>query len=311
VGNRRGRDVWVILRRNILLFHQGALGDFVVTWPLALGLARAFAQSRVFYVTASQKGALAEKALRVESVDAEGGWHQLFSQEPQLPERAAKLLAGAQQIISFTSGPDDLWARNIRKLAPEALLITLSTIPPDEFTGHITQYLLGQLKSTPVVEAAMSQMLQSIAVRGLGNTRPTGGPVLLHPGAGSQKKCWPADQFLELANRIKSSGRAVQVLLGEVELERWPREQIEVFGAAAQLLTPPTLADLMNAISGASAFIGNDSGPGHLAGILGVPTVCIFGPRDPTRWRPLGPRVTAMTGEWDQMTVESVFSAAE
>ena len=40
--------------RNILLFHAGALGDFVVTWPLALALARLHPQSRVFYVT--QKG---------------------------------------------------------------------------------------------------------------------------------------------------------------------------------------------------------------------------------------------------------------
>src|SRR5438552_11741739 len=82
------------LRRNILIFHQGALGDFIVTWPLALGLARVMAQSRIFYVTSGQKGALAERALRVESVDVEGGWHQLFSQEPRLPEPAARMLAG-------------------------------------------------------------------------------------------------------------------------------------------------------------------------------------------------------------------------
>jgi ADP-heptose:LPS heptosyltransferase len=300
----------VILRRNILLFHQGALGDFIVTWPLALGMARAFAQSRIFYITHSQKGALAEKALRVESVDVEGGWHQLFSQEPRITDRPSKLLAGAQQIINFVSGPDDLWARNVRKIAPEASLITLSTVPPNDFSGHITEFLLQQLQPAPVMQMALLQMLQSIAVRGLGTARTTGGPVVLHPGAGSGKKCWPVEQFLNLTAALQRSGRIVQVILGEVEMERWPREQIDAFRASAEVRTPKTLIELMNVIASASAFIGNDSGPGHLAGINGVPTISLFGPNNPTRWRPLGPRVTVLTGEWDQITVDSVVAAA-
>src|SRR4051794_20124139 len=118
------------LRRNILLFHQGALGDFLITWPLALGLGRVLAQSRIFYVTGAQKGALAERALRVESVDVEGGWHQLYSEEPKLPERAARLLDGAQWIIGFGAQAEDRWANNVRALAPEAKVILLSTTPP-------------------------------------------------------------------------------------------------------------------------------------------------------------------------------------
>ena len=69
-------------RRNVLIFHSGALGDFILTWPLALALGRLFPQSRIYYVTHGQKGALAEKVLRVESVDAEAGWHPLFAEAP-------------------------------------------------------------------------------------------------------------------------------------------------------------------------------------------------------------------------------------
>lgn len=296
------------LRRNILIFHQGALGDFIVTWPLALGLARAFAQSRVFYVTAGQKGALAERALRVESVDAEGGWHQLYSDEPKLPDPAARLLAGAQQVISFVAGAEDVWVRNVRRIAPDATLTTLMTIPPGGFTGHVTDHMLSQLRAVPIVEAAMGQMLQSIATRGLGGTPPAGGPVVLHPGAGSGKKCWPAESFLGLAELLKDSGRQVQVILGEVERERWPREQIEAFARQAAVIEPKTLVELKDVLARASAFVGNDSGPGHLAAILGTPTVSIFGPKDPARWRPLGPRVTTIADEWEQITPERVLS---
>src|SRR6478735_11335208 len=98
------------LGRNILIFHQGALGDFIVTWPLALTLARLHPQSRVFYVSAAGKGALAEKVLRVESLDIEAGWHQLYSESPQLPEAPAKRLASAHTVVSFVSDAQDRWA---------------------------------------------------------------------------------------------------------------------------------------------------------------------------------------------------------
>src|SRR3982751_7078687 len=67
------RPTVMALRRNVLIFHSGALGDFILSWPLALAFGRLFAQSRIFYVTQRQKGQLAEKALRIESVDAETG----------------------------------------------------------------------------------------------------------------------------------------------------------------------------------------------------------------------------------------------
>lgn len=296
-------------RRNILIFHQGALGDFIVTWPLALGLARVFAQSRVFYVTAGQKGALAEKALRVESADVENGWHQLFSEEPQLSESSAKLLAGAQQIISFVSSAGDTWAKNVSKIAPEASLIHLSTIPAESFQGHVTEYLLEQLKPHAVIAAALGQMLQSVRTRGLALCRPAGRTVVLHPGAGSGKKCWAPEQFLELAGMFKAAGRPVQAVLGEVELERWPAAMIEAFSKAAEIRRPASLVELMQTVSGASAFVGNDSGPGHLAGIIGTPTISIFGPKDPIRWRPLGPHVSVLHAEWEDITPRLVFDA--
>ena len=297
------------LRRNILLFHQGALGDFILTWPLALGLARVFAQSRVFYVTGSQKGALAEKAIKTESVDVEGGWHQLFSSEPRLPEAATRLLAGAHQVISFVSGPDDLWARNVRAIAPEAGLVTMATVPPEGFAGHVTDHLAGQLKAFPVIEAAMDQMLRSVRSRGLGLTRAGDGAVVLHPGAGSVKKCWPAERYLGLAARLVEQGRKVRVILGDVEREKWPAGRIEEFERVAEVCSAGTLTELMNRILGAAAFVGNDSGPGHLAAMLGIPTVSIFGPNDPTRWRPIGPRVTVVTGPWEDIDTGRIINA--
>jgi ADP-heptose:LPS heptosyltransferase len=68
-----------VLRRNVLILHHGALGDFVLTWPLILALGRIHPQSRIIVVTHASKGALAEAALHVESADIEQGWHVVFA----------------------------------------------------------------------------------------------------------------------------------------------------------------------------------------------------------------------------------------
>jgi heptosyltransferase III len=83
-------------------------------------------------------------------------------------------------------------------------------------------------------------------------------------------------------------------VLGEVEQERWTREDVDALAAVGEVRQPATLLELAEALTGASAFVGNDSGPGHLAGVLGLPTVCLFGPTDPGRWKPLGPRVRTL-----------------
>src|SRR5215471_17876794 len=95
--------------RNVLIFHAGALGDFVLTWPLAVALGRLHPQSRIFYVTQSQKGKLAERVLGIDAVDSEVGWHSLFGDAKGLPEQSLKLLEGSHSIYSFIAKDGDAW----------------------------------------------------------------------------------------------------------------------------------------------------------------------------------------------------------
>ena len=301
------------LRRNILIFHLGALGDFLVTWPLALALARLHPQSRVFYITHGQKGALAERLLGVESLDVDsGGWHRLFSDAPDLPALSAKALAGAHTVVSFLSTPNDQWSRNVNAAHPGAALFSINTNAPDDFAGHQSEFLADQLRPWPAAESAARQILHSIAERGLGSQTSPRGPIVIHPGGGAPKKCWPAERDIELAERLRAAGRSVRVLLGEVELARWPVELIHRFRAAAEVQTPERLVDLVTQISPASTFIGNDSGPGHLAGILGVPTLSLFGEASKVeRWKPLGPRVTVLHQPLESLEVQTVIDMLE
>jgi ADP-heptose:LPS heptosyltransferase len=313
----------MILRRHVLIFHQAALGDFVVTWPLALALGRMFPQSRISYVTAGSKGALASRVLGVEAIDVEAGWHLLHSENAELPEPLRKTLSGAHTIVSFVSDPHDAWEHNVRRIVPDSILIQLKTNPPatmavadidevpDGLADHVTGLMLRQLRPWKPVQAGVRQMLRSVLDRGIAYRRAPSGAVVIHPGAGKPEKCWPVERFLALAERLKKSGREVRVLLGEAELEKWPSASLEKIARVADVRKPATYLDLLDEIAQASHFVGNDSGPGHLAGMLGVPTVSLFGTASP-RWRPIGPAVKVIEkSSLTEIELDDVINALE
>src|SRR5271170_460424 len=205
-----------MLRRNVLIFHTGALGDFVLSWPLAVALGRVYAQSRIVFVTHGQKGKLAEKVLRLESSDVENGWQTLFSETATPPPQVANLLGGAHAIYTFLS-PTLSWSANVARLNPPAKVAVLAGSPPAEFGGHAVDWLVEQLREHPIEKAATEQILRSIGDRGIGFKLGGGSDVVIHPGSGSPEKCWGVENFVRLAGRLRESGRTVRFVVGEVE----------------------------------------------------------------------------------------------
>ena len=296
-------------RRNILIFHAGALGDFVVTWPLALALARVHPQSRVFYVTQRGKGLLAERVLRLESADSEAGWHPMFTAGAALPEAQAKLLAGAHSVVSFLSTAGDVFSQNVVRLSPGVNYLPMTVSPPADFAGHVSDHLLGQLEPWAAAHGAMEQVLRSVAARGVAVKPPQGKSVLVHPGSGARRKCWPADRFVALVERLLEAGKSVRIVVGEVERETWPAQELQRLEAVADVASPETYVDLLDEVMRCGAYVGNDSGPSHLAGIVGLPSVALFGPSNPEHWRPLGPRVRVLRGaSLEDVSVEQVWN---
>ena len=169
-----------MLARNILIFHAGALGDFVQTWPLGLALGRLYPQSRVIYITQRQKGLLAEKVLRLEFMDVESGWHHLFGDTEKLPEICRAKLASAQSVFTFIAKPGDAWCSSVASIAPKAQIVPVAA-------GAISQ-MLESLAGVPVISTAVGQLLASITQRGVQNfIARADGPVAIHPGAGAGK----------------------------------------------------------------------------------------------------------------------------
>ncbi len=74
---------------------------------------------------------------------------------------------------------------------------------------------------------------------------------------------------------------------------------VRTLPAGSEIHVLSDLGDLVTRLSLSAGFIGNDSGISHLAAFTGIPTVVIFGPSSPKRWKPFGRSVEVLRSETD------------
>ena len=139
----------------------------------------------------------------------------------------------------------------------------------------------------------------SPALAALQRRTPSTGPLIcVHPTAGNDMKQWPVEYFSAVIDRLVESHGARVVLIGApgdeavasalLDRLRHPRAVTSLVGKAP-------LAELPALLSGVALFLGNDSGPKHIAAALGVPTVGVHaGTTDVREWGPLGPASVAV-----------------
>jgi ADP-heptose:LPS heptosyltransferase len=119
----------------------------------------------------------------------------------------------------------------------------------------------------------------------------TGQLVLVHSGAGQPVRVWPLERYQQLVSRLRRLGYPVRVLCNPEQRDWW------LHAGETAVATPASITELLNVMAGAGAFIGNDSGPGHLAAFLGIPTFTLFGPQVPGWFVPLHPAAVYVEGK--------------
>jgi heptosyltransferase-2 len=189
-----------------------------------------------------------------------------------------------------------------------APLLTRSVpVPELEPPRHQVHFYLDLLKglglriTRPELRLSLSEKekraaRQSLAALGLNLRRPL---VILNPGAAyGPAKRWPADRFAALGAFLQKK-KKVQILISGSSNE----EELAV-GIASRLPRRPTvlagrtsLRQLLGVISQAQLFVTNDTGPMHLANILSVPVVALFGPTDPAVTGPFHPPAVVLKRE--------------
>lgn len=163
------------------------------------------------------------------------------------------------------------------------------------------------LPTVPEAEEKAAAILQEHQVS------PQDRLVVLIPATRRPAKQWPAANFRLLAERLAERA-GVRVLLlagpGEERLLQGIAHDLE-----AHLIPAPSASvpELVAFLRQAHLAVGNDTGPLHLAAVLGVPTIGLYGPTNPLWNGPYGPRVRAIRSptEWmEDISVDLVFQTA-
>lgn len=106
-----------------------------------------------------------------------------------------------------------------------------------------------------------------------------GSYAVVHPFAAAPEKTWPVALFGKLISHLRETLHLEPVIIGGLA-ENWaPFHDFRRFAGAP-------LDQIAQLMRDASLFVGNDSGPAHIAAAFGRPTVVLFGPSDAEIWSP-------------------------
>jgi heptosyltransferase-1 len=121
------------------------------------------------------------------------------------------------------------------------------------------------------------------------------GYVLINPGAAWPNKRWPPARFGALAAALRERFGLQSVVLWGPGEESLASAVVNASSEAAQLAPRTTVADLFSLAKGARLMISGDTGPLHVAGAVGTPTISLFGPTNPDRNGPWAPADIALS----------------
>ena len=305
------------LKQKIVVVRGGALGDGVVSLPAIHSLtmpSTGSARVQLGVIGSPHLQHLATPEVFVDQGSASCSW--LFSDAPEGGDSPhSKLLIRADLVLAYIPrGRESALSRNLESLCSGRLLRW--DPHPAKKDAHIVDHLLEPLRRAGMM---ISTTIPSIHVseteRALGNTmlagRQEGQPlVLLHPGSGGSRKRWPLNSYLALAEQLCADGFSCTIICGPLEIDAASQTRLT---SKVPLIRQDSLSDLIALTACADLFVGNDSGPAHVAAAVGTPTIALFGPTNPAIWRPLAPHsqvVTAPGGRLENLEVANVRKIA-
>jgi len=238
-----------------LLIRPGAIGDFVVSLPALEFLRDDFTE----IWTASPNVALCRFADRARSISTVGLDRLAITHEDDV----VALLRKFDSIHSWYGTNHPAFRERVHQLGLPFQFYDALPSGPLHAVDFYLQQVGAPLGAKPHIECRLQQRAEL---------------TIIHPFASSPAKCWPMENFHDLAARLDH--------LGRLQWCRGPEEHLE------HAFFVENLYELGTWLASASVYIGNDSGVTHLAAAVGTPVIALFGPTDPKIWAPRGDNVT-------------------
>lgn len=291
------------MKKKIVMIHPGSLGDVLLAVPAIVRVRARFPKHRLVLCAEDQPAKLLFVCRIVDawtSVQGSAG-AELFAGADLITGQLRGLLEDCDLAIGWMQDLDGKLSETIKAFGVREVIVK-SPFSTTIQAKHQQDRFLEAINEAPADEEGDVRLTVTEPLLHLGRAwleaegLIIGQPcVVIHSGSGSTHKCVAPEILASLVIALRASGATPVVLQGPVDRE--PVERL------LQLcMDPPTvLSDLdILTVAGVLAqtqlFVGQDSGVTHMAGLIGVPTIALFGPTDPDRWAPRGPHVTVIRG---------------
>lgn len=309
-------------------------------WSLPL-LERCRVADRVipipFFSERSELGSRKQFATLLEAVGSEP-FSLALDFRLALDTRALFRQVPARRFAAFTLEGEEDWLWFGMALPPEARRIPWRGGGPH--TAELKLALAATLPIGPFV-SRKEQPLPAFVLHGLRDelldlllTPPGQRTIGLHPASGKSETQWPPESFGRLADLLVERLSARIIFCGgaaDLAITHRAYQTMRHPANAAVLAGKASLGEFLDLLPHFDLFVGNDSGPAHLAGLLGRPTLVLFGgSARVSEFHPLGPHCYTLRSDiacspcylravdcpWSlrclqSLTPEDAFAAAE
>lgn len=307
------------MKPRILVIRGGAIGDFVLTLPAIRLLRENFPSAEIEilgyeHIIELARGRFYAEATRSIEYGPMAGF---FVPNSTLAPDLVAYFASFQQVVSYLFDPDLFFENNLRRAGVKNFLPAYAKIDDSEHAaGQLARPLQGMALFLDDAAARLhpSAEDQARAREFLGDS--TAPVIAIHPGSGSPRKNWPAENWAAVAKWVQRQVPRSRVLLvgGEADAAQLATVQAALGHAevlVAEHLPLPTLAAVLERCR---LFLGHDSGISHIAAAVETPCVLLFGPTDPAVWAPQNAGVKVViadSGDLRQISVEMVQAAVK
>ena len=282
---------------RLLIVRLGSLGDLVHTLPAVSAIRRAHPDVEIDWLVDAAHRDFLELVPILSSVivlrqPTVGGWWEVrralrarqyavaLDFQGLLKSAALTWLSGARRSVGFQ-------IRSLREPVAALFYSEFVNVMP---ATHVIEKNLHLAAHVGADTSRLEFPLRDVASTALDQIRARGVEafVLLNCGAAWPNKRWPADRFGRIAAWLRDRHGLTSVALWGPGEDALAAEVSRVSGGAAIAAPRTGLRDLVALARAARLMVSGDTGPTHIAGAVGTPTVALFGPTDPARNGPWG-----------------------
>ncbi|MCG9131309.1 lipopolysaccharide heptosyltransferase II, partial [Candidatus Poribacteria bacterium] len=303
--------------KRILVVKLDHLGDVLLATPVFSNLHQTYPNAELHALTGAWSRVVLEKHPNVNKVLEYNSPAFSRTSEPTSLKQTFQLYRELRRqkydlLVELRSDWRIVWFALLRvtpKRLDRAALQVANKLGFPQFTGdHETTRNLDVLHKagipTPIQTTSFSITAEEkkwgsdfLSLLQIDRKRPL---IAIHPGSPIPLKRWMSERYAELADWLIAQKRAEILFVGvKDEIPIITEIQALMQAESNNIAGKTTLTQLASILHKCNVFIGNDSGPMHLAAAVGTQTIGLYGPGDPIRFGPVGPKCQTIRQKLD------------